>query len=58
MISSALRHWVLRRSWDAVSAANGFALLIDGVHLNDRAASVVAELVQEFLAENPPPHTP
>jgi len=53
MISSALRHWVLRRRWDAVAAANGFALLIDGIHLNDRAAAVVAELVEGFLAENP-----
>src|ERR1700722_15925719 len=56
MISSALRHWVLRRSWDAVAAANGFALLIDGVHLNDRAAAVVAELVDRFLAENAAAH--
>jgi len=56
MISSALRHCVLRRSWDAVAAANGFALLIDGVHLNDRAASVVAELVGRFLAEDAAAH--
>jgi acyl-CoA thioesterase I len=50
MISSAIRRSVLRRNWDQVSAANGFAVLIDGIHLNDRAASVVTELADRFLA--------
>lgn len=50
MIQSAFRHAVLRRSWDRISAANGLSLLIDHVHLNDRAAAVVTELVDAFLA--------
>jgi lysophospholipase L1-like esterase len=49
MISAALRHAVLRRSWDEIAAANGFAVLIDGIHLGDRAADAVAELVAGFL---------
>jgi lysophospholipase L1-like esterase len=42
---------VLRRSWDDVSRRAGLAVLTDHVHLNDRAAGVVADLIGEFLAE-------
>jgi lysophospholipase L1-like esterase len=49
MTLSAFRHRVLRRSWDQISAANGLTILTDHVHLSDRAAAVVAELVDAFL---------
>ncbi len=50
MGSAIFRRLVLRRSWDEISEAHGLALLTDHVHLNDRAAAVVAELVAEWLA--------
>ena len=43
------RHLFLRQSYDAISAGYGLALLTDHVHLNDRAATVVADLVEEFV---------
>jgi lysophospholipase L1-like esterase len=46
-----LRHAVLRQSWDSVSRHNGLSLLTDNLHLNDRSASVVAELIGEFLEQ-------
>jgi lysophospholipase L1-like esterase len=46
---SMLRHAVLRQSWDAISARNGLELLTDNLHLNDRSADVVADLISEFL---------
>jgi acyl-CoA thioesterase-1 len=49
MGSAIVRRLVLRRSWDRVSADHGLALLTDHLHLNDRAASVTAELIEEWL---------
>jgi lysophospholipase L1-like esterase len=46
-------HYILRRSWDQVAAANGFLLLADGVHLNDRGADLVAELIGNWLSQLP-----
>jgi acyl-CoA thioesterase-1 len=51
MGSALVRRLVLRRSWNEVSEAHGLALLTDDVHLNDRAAAVVAELVEGWLAD-------
>ena len=51
MGSALARRLVLRRSWDEISEAHGLALQTDHVHLNDRAAVVVAELIEGWLAE-------
>ena len=50
MGSALARRLVLRRSWDEVSEAHGLALLTDHLHLNDRSAAVVAELIAGWLA--------
>jgi len=44
----AKRH-LLRRSWDAIADEGGFMLLTDHIHLNDRAAAGVADLIGHFL---------
>ncbi len=51
MGSALVRRLALRRSWNEVSAAHDLALLTDHVHLNDRAAAVVAKLVEGWLAD-------
>jgi acyl-CoA thioesterase-1 len=51
MGSALVRRLVLRRSWNEVSEAHGLALLTDNLHLNDRAAAIVAELVEGWLAD-------
>jgi acyl-CoA thioesterase-1 len=51
MGSSLARRLVQRRSWDEISEAHGLALLTDHLHLNDRAAGVVADLIADWLAE-------
>ncbi len=38
------------KSFDEIGAANGFHLLVDGIHLNTHGASIVADLVEGFLA--------
>ena len=44
-----IKHFMQRKSWDAVSADHGLELLTDHIHLNDKAAAVVAALTGDFL---------
>jgi acyl-CoA thioesterase I len=52
MIRANLSHTILHRSWDRISASNGLIVLIDHVHLNDRAAVLTAELVADFITSH------
>ena len=47
-------HYLLGNSWDEVSAQNDLHLLTDCIHLNDRAAKMVADVAQEFLSARLP----
>lgn len=46
---AAFKHYLLRKSWDAVSSDHGLVLLTDHIHLNDRGAAVAAALIGDFL---------
>ena len=50
MGSALVRRLVRRQSWDQVSDAHGLALLTDHLHLNDRGAAVLADLIAGWLA--------
>jgi len=49
MWTSLFRHYVLRRSFDAIAEENGFVLTTEGLHLNGRGAAIVADEVESFL---------
>jgi acyl-CoA thioesterase-1 len=49
MLYAILKHYYLRQSWDSISRQNGFAILTDHIHLNDKAAGEVAALIGEFI---------
>jgi lysophospholipase L1-like esterase len=49
IVRAILSHAVLRRSWDDISRRNGLTVLTDHLHLNDRAAAAVTDLVEEAL---------
>lgn len=50
LLTQAVReHSFFGKSWDEISAANGFALLIDGIHLNTHGASILAGMILDFL---------
>jgi lysophospholipase L1-like esterase len=51
MVSAGVLHYILAMSWDRIADRRGMALTIDLVHLNDRAGTVVADLVQGFALE-------
>jgi lysophospholipase L1-like esterase len=48
MVSAGALHFLLGMSWDRIAARRGLTLTIDLVHLNDRAGTVVADLVEGF----------
>jgi lysophospholipase L1-like esterase len=50
--TAAIQHFVLRRSFDAVSASRGLLLTTDTVHLNGRAAAMIADLIAEFVTDD------
>lgn len=49
MYRSIALHCGFGRSWDDVSASNGFTLLSDFLHLSDRGAAMTAQLIEGFV---------
>lgn len=49
MISACFRHYVFKTAWDTVAKSRGQWLLFDHIHLGERAASVVRDLVASRL---------
>ncbi|WP_084525189.1 SGNH/GDSL hydrolase family protein [Nocardia vaccinii] len=47
--TAAIQHFVLRRSFDAISARRGLQLTTDGIHQNTRGATMIADLITEHL---------
>lgn len=51
LATAAAQHFVLRRSFDAISARRGLQLTTDFTHLNSRGATMIADLIEEFLTQ-------
>jgi acyl-CoA thioesterase I len=49
LIKSAFQKYLLRKDWDAISAGNGYSILTDGIHINDKAGNILADLIQQWL---------
>ncbi len=49
VLGAMVERQVLGRSFDAIGARNGFVLLTDGIHLNRRAATLVADRFEAFV---------
>ena len=54
-IRAALRHFILRQSWDAISRAYGLRLTTDNIHLNRTGGLMAKELAESFLLAATPP---
>jgi acyl-CoA thioesterase I len=52
MLANAVSRYVLHRDWDVIAAANGFAVLTDGIHLSDRGAAIAADLIARWLSRS------
>jgi lysophospholipase L1-like esterase len=51
MVGAGVLRYLVGMSWDRIAARRGLAVTIDLVHLNDRAGTIVADLVQGFALE-------
>jgi lysophospholipase L1-like esterase len=49
MYKGIFGHFVLKRSFDEIAAKNGFLLLTDFLHLNTTGATIVADLIGDFV---------
>jgi lysophospholipase L1-like esterase len=49
--SAATQHFVLRRSFDGISRRRGLQLTTDLIHQNTRGATLIADLIEQFLQQ-------
>lgn len=49
-LTSLIQHFLLHRSYDAISADRDWLLSPDGVHMNTTGATIIADVVQTWLA--------
>ena len=47
--TSVLQHFLLRRSYDGIARRRGLALTADFVHQNSRGATIIADLIEDFV---------
>lgn len=50
VVKSSFQHHIGGKSWDEVSTANGFVMMTDAIHLNNRGAALIAKLIDGFIA--------
>lgn len=51
LTSAAAQHFILRRSFDSISARRGLQLTTDLIHQNGHGATMIADLIEEFLTQ-------
>ncbi|MHA2203314.1 MAG: SGNH/GDSL hydrolase family protein [Candidatus Hodarchaeales archaeon] len=51
-VKAVFWHYILRRSWETISKINGFQLLTDHIHPNTTGATMIADLIEEFIVGN------
>ena len=52
--TAAMQHFLLRRGFDAISRSRGLMLTTDTIHLNSRGATLIADLIEEYLGQARP----
>ncbi|MGH8878818.1 MAG: SGNH/GDSL hydrolase family protein, partial [Stackebrandtia sp.] len=52
--TAGFEHYYLGRGWNEIGESNGYTVLIDGLHLNDRGAKTAADLGEDWLREVDP----
>ena len=50
--TSVLQHFLLRRSYDGIARRRHLALTADFIHQNSRGATVIAELIEDFVRKS------
>ncbi|HEY0618909.1 MAG TPA: hypothetical protein VGD15_15010, partial [Kribbella sp.] len=50
---AAMQHFLLGRSFDAISKRRGLELTTDFIHQNTRGAAMIAAVIEDFLRQSP-----
>jgi lysophospholipase L1-like esterase len=50
--TSVLQHLLLRRSYDGIARRRGLALTTDFIHQNSRGATIIADLIEDFVRQS------
>ena len=50
--TSVLQHFLLRRSYDSIARHRRLTLTADFVHQNSRGATIIADLIEDFVRES------
>jgi lysophospholipase L1-like esterase len=50
--SSVLQHFLLRRSYDSIARRRRLALTADFIHQNSRGATMIADLIDDFVRQS------
>jgi len=48
-VKALVRHYLLRQSFDEISRKHHFLLITDGIHMNSRGATFIADEIESFL---------
>jgi len=48
-IKALARHYLLRQSFDEISRKHHFLLVTDGIHMNSRGTTFIADEIESFL---------
>ena len=52
MFIACFKRYILRRDWDSIGESRGFQLHIDYLHLNTKAASMLTDMIENFIKES------
>jgi len=47
---AAVKHFLLRKSFDEISEEYGFSLLVDHIHINSEGAKIITNLIIDFIS--------
>lgn len=51
MVKASMKYYLLHEDWDSISERRGFSHHIDYLHLNSQGATMIADLIQQFLED-------
>jgi lysophospholipase L1-like esterase len=49
IVKAVFRRWVLRQTWQSISKRYGFHFLTDHIHLNEKGAKIISDLIEQYL---------
>jgi hypothetical protein len=51
MYAGIFKHFVMKQGFEEVANANGCSLITDTLHLSETGATIVADIIEEFVRE-------